>query len=56
MDEETNIFGALKFIEQLYLDEKIPDFIYRNILREYSEVIDITAFVCDTCKEEKEED
>lgn len=45
-DEETSIFGALKLIEQLYLDGQIPDYVFRNIIREYQDKINITDFVC----------
>ena len=45
-DKETNIFGALKLIEQLYLDDEIPGYVFRNILREYQDEINITDFVC----------
>lgn len=45
-DKETSIFGALKLIEQLYLDGQIPDYVFRNILREYQDKINITDFVC----------
>ena len=30
-DKENNIFGALKLIEQLYLDGEIPGYVFRNI-------------------------
>lgn len=46
VDKETSIFGALKLIEQLYLDGQIPDYVFRNILREYQDKINITDFVC----------
>ena len=36
---------ALKLIEQLYKDGKIPNFMYRNILNEYADIVDVTAFV-----------
>ena len=38
-------FAALKHIEQLYKDGKIPNFMYRNILNEYADIVDVTAFV-----------
>ena len=38
-------FAALKLIEQLYKDGKIPNFMYRNILNEYADIVDVTAFV-----------
>ena len=38
-------FAALKLIEQLYKDGKIPNFMYRNILNEYADIVDVMAFV-----------
>ena len=38
-------FAALKLIEQLYKDGKIPNFMYRNILNEYADIVDVAAFV-----------
>ena len=32
-------FAALKLIEQLYKDGRIPNFMYRNILNEYADII-----------------
>lgn len=46
VDKETSIFGALKLIEQLYLDGQISNYVFRNILREYQDKINITDFVC----------
>ena len=37
--------AALKLIEQLYKEGKIPNFMYRNILNEYADIVDVTAFV-----------
>lgn len=45
-DKEKNVFGALKLIEQLYLDDAIPGYVFRNILREHHDEINITDFVC----------
>lgn len=45
-DKESNIFGALKLIEQLYLDGKISGYVFRNILREYQDKINVSDFVC----------
>ena len=36
-DKENNIFGALKLIEQLYLDGEISGYVFRNILQEYKD-------------------
>ena len=45
-DKEKNVFGALKLIEQLYLEDEIPGNVFRNILRENQEKINVYDFVC----------
>ena len=45
-DKENNIFGALKLIEQLYLDGEIPGYVFRNILQEYKDDVCIAYFTC----------
>ena len=45
-------FAALKLIEQLYKDGKIPAYMFRNILNDYAGVVDLAKF---TVYEEKEE-
>ena len=45
-------FAALKLIEQLYKDSEIPSSMFRNILKEYADVVDLSKF---TILEEKEE-
>ena len=45
-------FAALKLIEQLYKDGEIPAFMFRNILNDYAEVVDLSKF---TSFEEKED-
>ena len=52
-DKENNIFGALKLIEQLYLDGEIPGYVFRKILREYKDDVCIADFTC--YKKEKQE-
>ena len=37
--------AALKLIEQLYKDGQIPAFMYRNILNEYADVVDLSQFI-----------
>ena len=37
-------FAALKLIEQLNKDGLLPDFIFRNILKEYTDVVDVSRF------------
>ena len=46
MTETTpaEIFAALKLIEQLYKDGHIPQYMFKNILYEHSDVVDITQF------------
>ncbi len=38
-------FAALKFIEQLYKDDQLPKYIFRNILNDYADVVDLSQFV-----------
>ncbi len=38
-------FAALKLIEQLYKDGQIPKFMFHNILNDYAELVDLSAFV-----------
>ena len=45
-DKENNIFGALKLIEQLYLDGEISGYVFRNILQEYKDNVCIADFTC----------
>lgn len=40
----SNIFGALKLIEQLYRDSQIPEYVFRNILKEYDGTVDLSTF------------
>ena len=42
------IFSALKMIESLYLDNKIRYIIFRNILNDYQDIIDLSEFSCYT--------
>ncbi len=46
-------FAALKLIEQLYRDSKISAFMFRNILEEYSDLVDIGEFVKGEQKKEE---
>lgn len=45
-------FAALKLIEQLYKDGKIPKYMFRNILYDYADVVDLSAFTEFEIKEE----
>ena len=40
----AEIFAALKLIEQLYKDRHIPQYMFKNILFEHRNVVDITEF------------
>ena len=40
----AHYFAALKLIEQLYKNGQIPAFMYRNILNEYADVVDLSKF------------
>lgn len=48
LEQRNNAFGALKLIEQLYLDGQIPKHVFLNIINDYGEDIPITEFNC--CK------
>ena len=38
-------FAALKLIEQLYRDGKIPAFLFYNILGDYADIVDESLFI-----------
>jgi len=40
------VFGALKLLEQLYLEGNLPGYIFRNALKEYSDIVNISDFKC----------
>ena len=46
-------FAALKLIEQLYKDGEIPAYMFRNILNEYADVVELAQF---TVIEKREEE
>ena len=48
----NHYFAALKLIEQLYKDGEIPAAMFRNILNEYADIVDLSKFII---LEEKEE-
>ena len=48
-------FAALKLIEQLFRDGKIPEFMFRNILNDYAGVVDVTEFIKGNHNQKKEE-
>ena len=37
-------FAALKLIEQLYQDGQLPAHIFRNILADYTDIVDLSKF------------
>ena len=47
----AHYFAALKLIEQLYKDGQIPTFMYRNILNEYADAVDLSKFAPPADKE-----
>ena len=49
----NHYFAALKLIEQLYKDGEIPAYMFRNILNEYADVVDLSKL---TVTEEREEE
>ena len=48
-------FAALKLIEQLFRDGKIPEFMFRNILNDYADIVDVTEFIKGNHNQNKEE-
>ncbi len=55
MDKEHSsncYFAALKLIEQLYKDDKIPGYMYRNILKDYANMVDLSKFT--DCKNKED--
>lgn len=48
----AHYFAALKLLEQLHKDGKIPAYMFRNMLNDYADIVDLSKF---TVIEEKEE-
>lgn len=48
--EKQKTYAALKLIEYLYKQQKIPKYIFINIINEYKNKIDIFDFQCYTNK------
>lgn len=46
-EKETMIFAALKLVEQLYKDGKIPRFMFKNIMNDYADEVDLSQFTAD---------
>ena len=45
-------FAALKLIEQLYKDGEIPAYMFRKILKEYADIVDLSRFAITNEKED----
>ena len=45
-------FAALKLIEELYMDGEIPAYMFRNILKEYADIVDLARFAITNEKED----
>ena len=45
-EEQDRTFFALKLIEALLKDGKIKPHVFKNILNEYKDVIDVSRFSC----------
>lgn len=43
-EEYNNLYAALMLIQALYKQGKVEKHVFKNILKEYSDRIDITAF------------
>ena len=54
-DDPEYCFAALKLIEQLFRDGKIPEFMFRNILNDYADIVDVTEFIKGNHNQKKEE-
>ena len=48
-------FAALKLLEQLNHDGHLPAFMFRNIMNDYSEIVDLSKFTVKEVNKEKEE-
>lgn len=48
-------FAALKLIEQLYRDGQIPEYMFRNILNDYADIVDEREFIKGNHNQIKEE-
>lgn len=47
-------FAALKLLEQLHKDGQLPAYIFRNILKDYSNVVDVSKFTITDASEKEE--
>lgn len=44
-------FAALKLLEQLHKDGHLPAHIFRNILNDYADMVDLSKFTVNDAKE-----
>ena len=44
-EDANKIYAALKLIQHLYKSGKVKEYVYRNILKEYREYVDISDFL-----------
>lgn len=52
--DSARCFAALKLIEQLYKDGKIPAHVFRGIANDYAEVVDLSRFDLGVAPSEEE--
>ncbi len=45
-NNKGTIFAAIKMLEQLYKNGRIPRHVLRNIIDEYADQIDTSSFLC----------
>ena len=45
-NNKGTIFAAIKMLEQLYKNGRIPRHVLRNIIDEYTDQIDTSSFLC----------
>lgn len=54
-EESGYYFAALKLIQQLYVDGKISELVFKNIINEYADEIDVSSFSTVNSKEAKDD-
>ena len=50
--QPEHYFAALKLLEQLHKDGLLPAYMFRNILNEYADVVDLSWFTITNEKED----
>ena len=48
----AHYFAALKLLEQLHKDGHLPAYLFRNMLREYADTVDLSRFAIQSETEE----